>query len=75
MLLTVSYSDSAYLITPVETLKAILYDYYVIFFLFTQPEVRVYEHQLQVASMNEQFFHRIYHGIVQLSSLSFLLLN
>ena len=27
MLLTISYSESAYPITPVEPLKAILYDY------------------------------------------------
>ena len=30
MLLTIPYSESAYPITPVEPLKAILYDYFVI---------------------------------------------
>ena len=34
MLLTISYSESAYPITPVELLKAILYDYFVIYVYF-----------------------------------------
>ena len=35
MLLTVSYSESAYPITPVVPLKASLYDYFVIWFILS----------------------------------------
>ena len=40
MLLTISYSESAYPIIPVEPLKASLYDYFVIWFiLFTSISI------------------------------------
>ena len=45
MLLTISYSESAYPIIPVEPLKASLYDYFVIWFiLFTSISILPDEH-------------------------------
>ena len=46
MLLTISYSESAYPITPVEPLKATLYDHfgisvYFVYFIFIQTTIEL----------------------------------